>query len=427
MNAGLTPRPYLRTLVIAALMGVPVAFAAVLLLTLIHELIDLLWSDLPDGAGWDEPPWWYVIAVPAAGGVLAGLALRLPGRGGHPAAEGLGVHPPLPGQLPSILAAALASLGFGLVLGPEAPLIALGLTLGLIAARVLSAGEADTKLLALAGGFAAIASLFGGPLVASLLLFEMAAASGMFPGPALGRALLPGFVAAATGALVFTGVGDWPGVEQSELTVPGLAVYDGVRVVDIVWCAVVAAVAGAVGATAGRAGRALYSRVQSRIDVALVGAGLLVGLLAVVFRALTDEPIDLVLFSGQESVGALVAEGSAGVLLAVTLVKGLAYALSLGAGFRGGPIFPAITIGVALGALGAEVLPGLETTPAVLAGLAAGGAAVLRMPFSGALMAALLGGSAGFDAIPIVVIASVIGWLVAMTIAGDEAQENQRS
>ena len=82
---------------------------------------------------------------------------------------------------------------------------------------------------------------------------------------------------------------------------------------------------------------------------------------------------------------------------------------------------------MALGALGAEVLPGLETTPAVLAGLGAGAAAALRMPFSGALMAALLGGSAGFDAIPIVVIASVIGWLVAMAIARDETQENAQS
>ena len=56
VNAEVTPRAYLRTLVIAALIGLPVAFAAVLFLTLIHELIDLPWSDLPDGAGWDEPP-----------------------------------------------------------------------------------------------------------------------------------------------------------------------------------------------------------------------------------------------------------------------------------------------------------------------------------------------------------------------------------
>jgi hypothetical protein len=37
MNAELTSRAYLRTLVIAALIGLPVAFAAVLFLTLIHE------------------------------------------------------------------------------------------------------------------------------------------------------------------------------------------------------------------------------------------------------------------------------------------------------------------------------------------------------------------------------------------------------
>jgi chloride channel protein, CIC family len=426
MNAELTSRAYLRTLVIAALIGLPVAFAAVLFLTLIHEVIDVLWSDLPDGAGWDELPWWYVIAVPAAGGVLAALALRLPGRGGHPAAEGLSIHPPLPAQLPSILAAALASLGFGLVLGPEAPMIALGLTLGLIAARALRAGEADTKLLALAGAFGAISTLFGGPLVAALLLFEIAAASGMFPGPALGRALLPGFVAAGTGALVFTGVGGWPGVEQAELSLPGLAEYDTVRLVDIGWCLLVAVVAGGLGAAAVRAGRTMYSRVGQRPDLVLPASGLLVGALAVLFRALTDDPVDLVLFSGQEAFGKLIAEGSAGVLLAVLVIKAMAYTLSLGAGFRGGPIFPAITLGVAAGALAAEVLPGLETTPAVLAGVAAGAAGPLRLAFSGALMATLLGGSAGFDAMPIIVLASVTGWLVALAVTRDEAQENER-
>ena len=141
----------------------------------------------------------------------------------------------------------------------------------------------------------------------------------------------------------------------------------------------------------------------------LVAAGLLVGGLAVAFRAFADRPVDLVLFSGQTSLPAIVAEGSAGVLALLVLAKGLAYALSLGAGFRGGPVFPALAIGVAIAMVGADVLPGLETTPAVATGIAAGVAAVLRVPFTAVLLATLLIGASSAEVAPIAVLAAAVG------------------
>ena len=134
---------------------------------------------------------------------------------------------------------------------------------------------------------------------------------------------------------------------------------------------------------------------------------LAVGALAVGFRAVTGEPVDLVLFSGENALPQIVAETSAGVLALLVLVKGTAYALSLGAGFRGGPTFPAVALGVAVGVLGSIVLPGLDLTPAVIAGLAAAASAALGLSFFGALLAALLAGSAAAETIPIAVIASV--------------------
>jgi hypothetical protein len=62
-------------------------------------------------------------------------------------------------------------------------------------------------------------------------------------------------------------------------------------------------------------------------------------------RAVTGQPVDLVLFSGEAALPQVIAETSAGVLALLVLVKGTAYALSLGAGFRGGPTFPAVTLG----------------------------------------------------------------------------------
>ena len=139
-----------------------------------------------------------------------------------------------------------------------------------------------------------------------------------------------------------------------------------------------------------------------------------------VFRAVADRPVDLVLFSGQTELPALIAEGSAGVLALVVLAKGSAYALSLGAGFRGGPVFPALAIGVAFTVMAADLLPGFATTPAIAIGLAAGTAAVLRVPFTAVLLATLVLGSSAQDVAPISVLAAATGWLVATALPNPE-------
>ena len=411
---------YLRTLVLAALLGAPVAFAAGLFQTAIHDATHVVWDTVPDWLGQSEPATWYVVLVPAVGGLLVAAAIRLPGHGGHSPLEGLGMGEVRLLDLPGILLAALATLGFGLVLGPEAPLIALGLGLGAAIVRLVPLEQTEAQLLALAGAFAAIAALFGGPLVAAFLLFEVTAASGRIPAHALGRALLPGFVAAGTGALVFTGVNDWPGLHVSELALPSLPAYDTVRIADLAWCIPLAAGIALVVVAARHLAYGVATRSAPRPDVALVVAGLLVGLAAVVFRALADRPVDLVLFSGQAELPGIVAEGSASVLALLVLAKGLAYALSLGSGFRGGPVFPAITIGVAVGVLAADILPGLDTTPAIAVGIAAGTAAVLRVPFTAVLLATLLLGSSAADVAPIAVLAAAVGWVVAIALPNPE-------
>lgn len=413
-------RAYLRTLVLAALLGFPVAFAAVLFQTAIHDAIHLVWEVVPDWLGWSEPAWWYVVLVPGLAGILVVAACRLPGHGGHGPLEGLGMAEVRPVDLSSILLAGLASLGLGLVLGPEAPLIALGLGLGALVVRLVRAEGSQARLLVAAGAFAAIAALFGGPLVAALLLFEVTAASGSLPARSLGPALLPGFVAAGTGALVFTGVGGWEGLHQTTLALPALPAYPTIRIADLGWCLLLAVAVAVLVVAIRHGGHEVAARVSARPLAGLVVSGLLVGALAVVFRATADRPVDLVLFSGQSELPAVVAEGSAGVLLLLVVTKGLAYALSLGAGFRGGPVFPAIALGVALAMFAADVLPGLETTPAVAAGIAAGTAAVMRVPFTAVLLAALLVGSSSADTAPIAVLAAAVGWLAAVTLPNPE-------
>jgi hypothetical protein len=75
--------------------------------------------------------------VLALAGLPIGFAIaRLPGRGGHEPAEGIKTGTPTqPIELPGVVLAALASIGLGFVVGPEAPLIALGMGLAIFAVQ----------------------------------------------------------------------------------------------------------------------------------------------------------------------------------------------------------------------------------------------------------------------------------------------------
>jgi H+/Cl- antiporter ClcA len=192
--------------------------------------------------------------------------------------------------------------------------------------------------------------------------------------------------------------------------------------VDLAWGLVVAVAVAFVVVAIYHGAHQVAARSSARPVAWLAGAGLLVGAIAVGFRTVTDEPVNLVLFSGQTALPAIVAEGSAGVLALLVVAKGLAYGLSLGAGFRGGPVFPAIAIGAAIGVLAADVLPGLATTPALAAGIAAGTAASLRVPFTAALLVALLVGPSFSEIAPIAVLAAAIGWIVTIALPNPEAR-----
>jgi H+/Cl- antiporter ClcA len=298
--------------------------------------------------------------------------------------------------------------------------------MGALAVKLVRSEGTGAQLLAFSGAFAAVAALFGGPLIAAFLLFEVTAASGKIPAQQIGRALLPGFVAAGTGALVFTGVADWSGLHETSLVLPSLPPYESVRIADLAWCLPMAGVVAAVIVVIRHVAHAVAAQTRGGPEALLIVAGLLVGALAVVFRATADRPVDLVLFSGQTELPAIIAEGSAGVLVLLVVAKGLAYALSLGAGFRGGPVFPAIAIGVAAAMVAANVLPGLDTTPAVAIGIAAGTTAVLRVPFTAVLLVSLLMGPSAFDVAPIAVLAAAVAWLVATALPNPEDRERER-
>ena len=82
-------------------------------------------------------------------------------------------------ELFGILAAAFATLSLGAVLGPEAPLIAIGSGLGVLAIHLFKryAPPMAVVVIGVAGSFAAIATLLGSPIV-GVPLMEMAGLGG---------------------------------------------------------------------------------------------------------------------------------------------------------------------------------------------------------------------------------------------------------
>jgi H+/Cl- antiporter ClcA len=398
---------YLRVVAVAAAIGIPAALLAALFLALVHGLEHLLWDVLPEALGASSPPWYLVVGLPVVGACIV-LAARtlLPGDGGHPPLEGLRVRP-LPVSFgPGIALAAIGTLAFGAVLGPEVTVIALGSIVGVAITRFVPAGQMERTMLSTAGSFSAISALFGGPLVAGMMLVE----AGVGMGAALIPALLPGLVAAAVGYLVFVGFGTWGGLNAPGLVEPGLPLYQGVHLLDLL-VALAVGVAAVLLIWGVRRLAVGVDGLRGRLGVAvlLLVGGLAVGVLAQVARLLGGNAQD-VLFSGQASVPAVVAATSTKVVLVVLVAKALGYAVSLGCGFRGGPIFPAIFLAVALASL-PVVWFGASPTLAVAVGVAAGMAAQSGLLFSPVLFAALLVGKAGIDAIPAAVLAAVAAWL----------------
>jgi chloride channel protein, CIC family len=419
-----TPRQYLRTVALSAVVGIPAALVAALFLAAVHYLQHWLWVDLPDAVGEAAPPWYLVIGLPVVGAAIVLLArLWLPGDGGHEPLEGLSMAQTPIAHVPGIVLAALATLSFGAVLGPEAPVVALGGAIALFLTARARLGERESSLLSLAGSFAALSALFGGPLVGGVFLMESAVGLGAQAIPAL----LPGFVAAAVGYLVFIGFGDWGGLEAPGLVVPSLPLYDGTYLVDLVLAVVVGVVAALAIVPLKRRAARLEELGKARLGMPglLLAGGLAVGLLAVAADLLGADSQD-VLFSGQAAIPALLAETSTSVVLVLLVAKAIAYAISLASGFRGGPIFPAIFLGIGIATF-PVIWFDMSPTVALAMGAAAGMAAQSRLLLSSMLLASLLVGSQGADAVPAAVLAAAAAWLTATALERHPAAPEQVS
>ncbi|BCJ46535.1 hypothetical protein GCM10010168_61740 [Actinoplanes ianthinogenes] len=418
-SALLRSRRYWLLLVLSALIGVVVSIASWAFLEITHWLQVGVYEDLPDSLGFAETPWWWPLPVLVLAGVIVAVAIaRLPGNGGHEPSEGLKTGPPTrPVDVPGVLLAAVATIGLGLVLGPEAPLLALGtgLALWLLGLSRRPMPDQAIQVVAASAAFAALATIFGSPVVGAVIIIEAAGLGGS----TLPVILLPGLLAAGIGSLMFVGVGSLTGLSTDAFALPplSLAAYPTPQLTDFLWTVPLALAAALLVHLVLRLAKVVRHAVEGRRLLLTPVAALLVGLIAVAFQEISGQSGEAVLFSGQEAMIPLLHQAgtlSLGIVALLLVCKALAWALSLGAA-RGGPTFPAIFIGLAGGLLAGH-LPGSTPTAAIGVLVGATLVAMLRQPLSSILIALLLT-RAGAGVAPLVILAVVVAYIATLLLA----------
>ena len=329
--------PRARTMLLLSLPAVAIGIASSLILIVVMKIAsvlqNLLWQRLPGtlGIAQDSPLW--IIGVLTLTGIAVGLVIRFSqGHAGpDPACEPLIGAPVPPSALPGLIVALILGLAGGVSLGPEHPIMTVNIALAVaIGARLLPrVNRMEWTILASAG---TIGALFGTPVAAALIFSQTLNGSSEVP---LWDRLFAPLMAAAAGALT-TGLFFHP-----HFSLP-IAHYGQMEMTDILSGAIVAAIAIAAG---------MMHQMKNPVLVLGIG-GFILGILGVI-----GGPVSL--FKGLDEMQQMVANQafSTSDYFLLAVIKLAALVVAAASGFRGGRIFPAVFVGVALGLMLHEHVP----------------------------------------------------------------------
>ncbi|HFI7238068.1 TPA: ion channel protein [Escherichia coli] len=341
--------PRARTMLLLSLPAVAIGVASSLILIVVMKIAsalqNLLWQRLPGtlGIAQDSPLW--IIGVLTLTGIAVGLVIRFSqGHAGpDPACEPLIGAPVPPSALPGLIVALILGLAGGVSLGPEHPIMTVNIALAVaIGARLLPrVNRMEWTILASAG---TIGALFGTPVAAALIFSQTLNGSSEVP---LWDRLFAPLMAAAAGALT-TGLFFHP-----HFSLP-IAHYGQMEMTDILSGAIVAAIAIAAGMVAVWCLPRLHAMMnQMKNPVLVLGiGGFILGILGVI-----GGPVSL--FKGLDEMQQMVANQafSTSDYFLLAVIKLAALVVAAASGFRGGRIFPAVFVGVALGLMLHEHVP----------------------------------------------------------------------
>lgn len=341
--------PRARTMLLLSLPAVAIGIASSLIVIVVMKIAsvlqNLLWQRLPGtlGIAQDSPLW--IIGVLTLTGIAVGLVIRFSqGHAGpDPACEPLIGAPVPPSALPGLIVALILGLAGGVSLGPEHPIMTVNIALAVaIGARLLPrVNRMEWTILASAG---TIGALFGTPVAAALIFSQTLNGSSEVP---LWDRLFAPLMAAAAGALT-TGLFFHP-----HFSLP-IAHYGQMEMTDILSGAIVAAIAIAAGMVAVWCLPRLHAMMhQMKNPVLVLGiGGFILGILGVI-----GGPVSL--FKGLDEMQQMVANQafSTSDYFLLAVIKLAALVVAAASGFRGGRIFPAVFVGVALGLMLHEHVP----------------------------------------------------------------------
>jgi H+/Cl- antiporter ClcA len=302
------------------------------------------------------------------------------GDAGHSPIGGIKVSSVTPKEYFGVILAIFASLWGGIVLGPEVALVATGSLIGGLVAKWMHLIDAkDQKKVVGFGALGALLALFVGPILSGSLK-----------------------------------LGSTPAAIE----------------VDQLGWAIVVAIIVAVIITIARVVAALIERATGSAPnlPILLAAAVIVGISALIVQSRTGEGILFIVTSGEDFITRLSTLTSTSTVLAIIIFKAIAYAVSLGCGFRGGPFFPAMFVGAAVGLLISLALgdSGPSVPAAVIVGVIASLIATAPMKWPiviilGVVLGLLMG---TWTLVPAALIGAVVARLIPRW--GDRVIENPK-
>ena len=356
--------PRARTMLLlstpALIIGIASSLVLIVVMKVASVLQQFLWERLPVSIGiaQDSPVW--IIGMLTLTGSMVGLVIRYShGHAGpDPACEPLIGMPVPTSAIPGLLAALILGLAGGVSLGPEHPIMTVNIALAVaLGSRMFPRiAKLDWTILASAG---TIGALFGTPVAAALIFSQTLNSSNDVP---LWDRLFAPLMAAAAGSLT-TSLFFHP-----HFSLP-IAHYTQMHLTDILSGAVVAAIAIAAGMVAVWCLPRLHHLMHRlKHPVLLLGTGgFILGILGVIGGPLT-------LFKGLDEMQQMAFSQTLGTsdYFMLAVIKLAALVVAAASGFRGGRIFPAVFVGVALGLMlhaHVEAVPAAITVSCSILGL----------------------------------------------------------